>query len=600
MARRAGGSVRRPSPPAGVRHGRRAGAAAGGPRLAAWLPALALAAATGAAYHPAWRGQPLWDDAAHMTRAELRPLAGLARIWLEPGATQQYYPLTHTAFWLQSRLWDADPLGHHLVGIALHLTVALLLWRLLLALAVPGALLAAAVFALHPVHVESVAWISELKNTLSAVLFLAAAGAYLRFDATRRRLPYALALAAFTLALLAKSVTAALPAVLLVLLWWQRGRLAWRRDLAPLLPFLALGAGAGAATAWVERHHVIGALTLHFDLGPVERVLLAGRALAFYLGKLLWPAELVFFYPRWEISRSTWWQYLFPLAALVLTAALWALRRRWRGPLAAWLLFAVALAPALGFVDVYPFRYAYVADHFQYLASLGPIALLCALAAVWLAAQRSWRRTAGRAAVVLVLVALATLTWRQCRTYADAETLYRRTLERNPGCWLALNNLGVIALGRGDAAEAERLFAESLRRNPRYEAALNNLGLVLARRGLAAAATDHYRRALAIWPDYPDANVNLGNALFAAGDVAAAVPHYERALRLRPDLLEARNNLAFALVALERPLAAIPHFEAALALARRAGRTDLAAELEARLARCRSQVPTREASAPRP
>ncbi len=533
-------------------------------RGVAWLPAAALVAVTFAAYQPAWRGQPLWDDAAHMTRAGLQSLAGLKRIWLEPGATQQYYPVTHTAFWIENRLWGSDTLPYHFAGIALHLVTALLLWRILLMLRIRGALLAAAVFALHPVHVESVAWISELKNTLSGVFFAGAAWAYLRFDTTRRRPLYALALAVFSLGLLAKTVIAVLPAALLVVVWWRQGRLAWRRDAAPLLPFFALGLGASVVTAWVERRYVIGGQALHFGLGLVERVLLAGRALWFYLGKLFWPVDLMFFYPRWEIDRSSWWLYLFPLAALVLTLGLWAARRRWRGPLAAWLFFAVMLAPALGFVDVYPFRYSYVADHFQYLASLSVIVLVCAVAATWLARQSAWRLPAGRAATLAVLAALAILTWRQCRMYTDGETLYRRTLERNPGCWLALNNLGVISLGRHDDAEAERLFFASLRLNPRYEAALNNCGLVLARRGLIEESIAYYRRALDIWPEYPDANVNLGNALFAQGRLDDAIAHYTRALRLRPDLLEPRNNLAFALLAQGRPGEAITHFEAAL------------------------------------
>ena len=210
------------------------------------------------AYRPAWHGQPLWDDGAHMTRAGLQSFEGLGRIWLEPGATQQYYPLTHTAFWIEHRLWGSETLGYHLVNIALHLVIALLLLRVLQALGIKGAYLAAAVFALHPVHVESVAWITELKNTLSGAFFVGAALAYLRFDTTRRKRTYALALAAFALGLLAKTVIAILPAALLVVLWWRRGRLAWRRDVAPLVPFFALGLGAAVLTAWVERRYVIG------------------------------------------------------------------------------------------------------------------------------------------------------------------------------------------------------------------------------------------------------------------------------------------------------------------------------------------------------
>ncbi|HYN41591.1 MAG TPA: tetratricopeptide repeat protein [Thermoanaerobaculia bacterium] len=536
------------------------------PAVPLWLLVLALALVTFLAYRPAWHGGKLWDDAAHVTRPELQSLDGLGRIWLELGATQQYYPLTHTAFWIQHRLWGDDTFGYHLVNISLHLATALLLFAILRTLQVKGAFLASAVFALHPVHVESVAWITELKNTLAGVLFAAAVLAWLRFDTTRRKRAYVAALALFVLGLMAKTVVAVLPAGLLVILWWRHGRLEWRRDVAPLAPFFALGLGAGLLTAWVEKHFIIGALAIQFGLDPLERVLLAGRAFWFYLGKLLWPAELIFFYPRWDFSRVEWWAFLFPVGAVGLAIGAWELRKRWRGPLAALLFFVIALLPALGFVDIYPFRFSFVADHFQYLASLGVIVFACAAAATWWEPQTGWRRPAGLAVGLIVLATFAGLTWRQSRLYASAETLYRGTLERNPGSWLALNNLGVIRLERHDDTEAERLFFESLRLNPGYEAALNNCGFVLARRGQVDEAIGYYRRALQVWPDYPDAHVNLGNAQFVTGQLDEAIRHYERALRLRPGLLEPRNNLAFALVALGRPREALPHFEAALKL----------------------------------
>jgi tetratricopeptide (TPR) repeat protein len=334
----------------------------------------------------------------------------------------------------------------------------------------------------------------------------------------------------------------------------------------PLVPFFALGLGAGVMTAWVERHYVIGALTLDFGLAPLERVLLAGRVVWFYLGKLLWPVDLMFFYPRWEISRSVWWLYLFPLGVLGLMIGLWVLRKRSRGPLAALLFFVAALLPALGFVDVYPFRYSFVADHFQYLASLGAIVFVCAVAASWMDGQGARRRMAGQVGGLAVLAVLTLLTWRQSTLYASSETLYRQTLERNPRCWLALNNLGVIRLERQDYDGAEKLFFQSLSLNPEYEAALNNCGFVLARRGRVDDAIAYYRRALEIWPEYPDANVNLGNALFTQGKFDDAIGHYTRALRLRPELVEAHNNMAFALLAKGKPREAIPQFEEALRL----------------------------------
>ena len=358
-----------------------------------WLFAAALVLAVLFVYQPAWHGGFIWDDDAHVTRPELRSWHGLYRIWFDLGATQQYYPLLHSAFWLEHKLWGDATLGYHLVNILLHATAAVLVALILRRLAIPGAYLAAAIFALHPVQVESVAWITELKNTLSAVFYLGAMLVYLRFDQTRKTPLYWWALGLFVLGLLSKTVTATLPAALLVIFWWRQGRLSWRRDVVPLLPFFGLGAAAGVLTAWVERK-LIGAEGAAFELTIIERCLIAGRAIWFYLGKLVWPAELIFIYPRWHVSQAIWWQYLFPAAALLLLAVLWGLRRRWRGPLAGLLFFVGTLLPVLGFCNVYPFIYSFVADHFQYLASLGMITLASAGVALLLERWRLWGRPA--------------------------------------------------------------------------------------------------------------------------------------------------------------------------------------------------------------
>ena len=324
------------------------------------------------AYLPALHGGLIIDDSGHITSARMQSLHGLWRIWFELGATTQYYPVLHSAFWIEHRLWGDAVLGYHLTNALLHAAAALLVVALVRRLSLPGAWLAGFLFALHPVCVETVAWISEQKNTLSAVFYLGAALLYLDFDRTRRKSRYGLALGLFALALMSKSVTATLPVALLVILWWRRGRLEWKRDWLPLIPWLALGASGGLFTAWVERRY-IGAEGADFALTAVERCLVAGRALWFYAWKMVLPANLTFIYPRWRVDAAAWWQYLFPLAALAAAAGLWLAARRRRGPLAAFLFFAVTLLPALGFLNVYPFLYSFVADHYQYLASLGII-----------------------------------------------------------------------------------------------------------------------------------------------------------------------------------------------------------------------------------
>ncbi len=334
------------------------------------------------AYLPALRGGFIWDDDSYVTQnPALRSLAGLVAIWLKPGATYQYYPLVFTSFWAEYHLWGLQPFGYHLVNVFLHAVNAVLLWRVLRRLEVAGAWWIAAIFALHPVNVESVAWVTERKNTLSGLFYLLAALAWLRFRPLTAKVTarapdwryYWLAFGFIVCALFSKTVTLSLPAVLLLLIWWKTGRLE-KRDALTLTPWFVLGAASGFMTRWMEQQLVRGGA--EWDLSFVQRCLLAGRALWFYAGKLFWPAHLTFIYPRWEIDAGAAWQYSFPLGIAAVLVALWFFRARiGKGPLAAVLFFGITLAPALGFANVYPFRYSYVADHFQYLASIGLIAL---------------------------------------------------------------------------------------------------------------------------------------------------------------------------------------------------------------------------------
>jgi tetratricopeptide (TPR) repeat protein len=514
----------------------------------------ALLAATLLAYRPAWSGGLLWDDDHHLTRAGLRSLDGLWRIWFDLGATQQYYPITHTAFWLQSQLWGDSTLGYHLVNITLHVAAAGLVWMILHRLRIPGAALAATIFALHPVNVESVAWISELKNTLSAVAYLGAALAYLYFDERRTRAMYVAALVLFLAAVLAKSVTATLPAALLVIFWWQRGRIDLARDLKPLAPFFAIGLGLGAMTAWIERT-LIGAQGSDYQFTLVERALIAGRALWFYVATLAWPSNLTFIYPRWTIDASDATLYLYLAAVIAVAAAAWVIRGRTRAPLAALLFFVGTLAPALGFVNVYPFRFSFVADHFQYLAALGPIVLVSAgmVSLISLVARSrvpSWAVEA--AAVAVVAWPLGLMTWQQARQYVDADSLYRATIARNPECWLAYNNLGALQLDSSNAsvlADAVANLRTAVRLNPDFPEAHNNLGNGLARQRQPLLAMTEYREALRLRPAYPEAHSNLGNVLHQIGQVGDAMAQHREALELDPDSADAHNDLGIDLQA---------------------------------------------------
>jgi len=400
------------------------------------------------------------------------------------------------------------------------------------------------VFALHPVHVESVAWVSELKNVQSGLFYLLAALAYLRWalpgDATPRTRLYALSLVCFASALLSKTVTCTLPAVLALVLWWKTGRVS-RRQALGLVPFAALGAAAASLTAWMERHYV-GAAGDEWTLSFPARCLVAGRALWFYAGKLVWPSDLSFVYTRWTIDPRLWWQWLFPVAAIAVLLLLASLVRRvGRGPLVAGLAFVVTLAPALGFADVYPMRYSFVADHFQYLAS---IALIVPLVAAGAMAIRRVAPGAGSRVAALLVTALAILVWRQARVYETPEALWRATLARNPSAWMAHTNLGLVLEESKRLDEAAEHFREAIRLRPAYAEALYDLGNVLAAQGRLAEAAEQYRDALRLDDRFAVVHNNLGNVLVMLGRVAEGRRHYARALELDPGYTAARENLA--------------------------------------------------------
>ncbi len=513
------------------------------------------------AYLPALRGGFIWDDDDYVTQnPTLHDLGGLQRLWFKVGAVPQYYPVVHTTFWLEYHLWGLNPVGYHLINVLLHATAAILLWRVLLRLQIPGAWLAAVIFALHPVEVESVAWITERKNVLSAVFYFAAALACLRFVALKEpggpnRLRwswYLGALVLFMAALLSKTVTCSLPAALLLVCWWKKGRIQ-RGDVMPLLPFFVLGAGLGLMTAWIEKYHV-GAQGAAWSLTLGERCLIAGRALWFYAGKLAWPVQLTFIYPRWTLETEAGWQWLFPIAAVGIMGGLWLARHRiGKGPLVAVLFFAGTLGPALGFVNVYPMRYSFVADHFQYLAGVG----LIVLAAAGL-------NRAPRVIPATLVVLLGALTWQQAGIYRDLETLWRDTLAKNPGCWLAHNNLGPLLRNQGRVEEAMEHYHQALQNNPNNAETLNNLGVALATKGRFDEAIENYRKAIRINPNSSGALNNLGAALTAKGRLDEAIENYRKAIQINPTYYEALDNLGTALATQGRFDEAIGNYRQAI------------------------------------
>jgi tetratricopeptide (TPR) repeat protein len=368
------------------------------------------------------------------------------------------------------------------------------------------------------------------------------------------------------MALSTKTVTGTLPGALLVVLWWQRGRLFVRRDVLPLIPLFVVGAAGGLLTAHWE-------LAFNRSLGPefdftfVERILIAGRSVWFHLGKLFWPADLAFIYPRWQIDTAAWWSFAFPVGVALLAALAWSVRQRSRGPLAAWLFFGGTLFPVLGFFNLYTYRYSLVANHYQYLASLGIITLVAAVVTLGLTRRGPWRRPLGYAVCGVVLAALAATTWAESHQFANAETLYRTTIRRNPACWLAYNNLGNILVSRGRLTDAREVYEQALRLKPDLATSFNGLGMAWVGQGDLERGIESYRRAVALDPAYGEAFNNLGVALGRARLAEEAIRNYRESIRIDPGYATAHYNLANALARLGRFEEAEGHYRAALRIA---------------------------------
>jgi tetratricopeptide (TPR) repeat protein len=498
--------------------------------------------ATLAVYAPVLRGGFLWDDDKFLTQNPMIASPdGLYRLWFTTEPTD-YFPLTSTLFWVQWRVWGMDPTGYHVVNVLLHALAAMLVWRVLTRLKAPGAYLGALIFAVHPVMVSSVAWITELKNTLSIVPFLLSVLAYLRFEERPKARWYAVSLAAFMVALLAKPSMVMMPAVLLLLAWHQRGRLA-KADWLRSMPFFAMSLVLGLVTMWFQHHNAMVGEDVRPE-GLASAIASTGWAAWFYLGKVLLPVDLMMVYPRWTIDGGV--LSFVPLAMLVAAmASLWAWRRHplARASLTGMGYFILTLGPVLGLVKMSFMVHSLVADHLQYISTIGVIALVAGVVAtLWRRLGPSLQKARWVAGGAIVLL-LAAMSQSRARVFASQETLWGDNIARNPSAWVAWHNLAVLAMNDGQPAQAVAMDEKALALREPTASVHYGLGVALNALGHRPEAIAHLRRSLQLDPSKAGTHCSLGEALAGQGDLDEAAAQCRCAIALAPDYAQAFNSL---------------------------------------------------------
>jgi len=566
--------------------------------LPTWLQAALLPLVTLLVYIPAMQAGFVWDDDTTLLENIVFEKNGLYRAWLTTEFVS-YWPITWTSYWLEHELWGFRPTGYHVVNVLVHATSSLLLWRVLLRLNIPGAWFVALVFAVHPVNVASVAWITQRKNVLSMLFYLTTLLCYLRFGSTKNARWYWMAVVAFGFSMLSKGSSATLPVVLLLMAWWQRGCIS-RRDVLRSVPFFLVTALMSATEIWFQANRAIREDIIR-DAGFFERLAASGWIVWFYLHKALLPINLAFVYPLWKVDPYNWLSYVPGVMLVVMLGVCWRSRNEWgRPPLFALSYFVVTLAPILGFVDIYYMRYSLVADQYQYLSIIGVLTL--AVGGLMRTANRlaADNRLPITCAAALIVVLLGTLSWQQAATYKDEETLWADTLRKNPQSMLALVSRGVVysKQGRREIAlqyyframelhphvplipfkiaeefrtqnrfdEALRYYRQALSQAPGYWEVHSGLATLLAELDRLDEAIEHMQQAVAARPENSMLHYNHANFLRERGRLDESVIAYQHALELEPDKVAVLNNLARVLISLGRVKAAIGHLKKAVSI----------------------------------
>jgi tetratricopeptide (TPR) repeat protein len=519
-------------------------------------------------YSPAFHGDWIWDDTMYLSENPLlNDPARLWKAWFEPGSFIEYYPIEQTVQWLQWQLWGDDTLGYHLSNVALHLVSAMLVWRLLSKMGLQLAWLGGLIFAIHPMMVESVAWISELKNTLSLPPFLLAMCAWIDYENGGRRADYLKALALFLTAMLCKIAFAPFPVFILLYAWWKRGRIAVR-DVRASVPFFAISLLLSFVTQWS------GTVYLHnqlknpaaVDIGGVFfRLALSGQTLANYFAKCFWPVGPIPIYPQWKVDPSSPISYLPWLVLAGVCFWCWRNREGWgRHVLLGLGFFILFLGPFLGFLPISYLSFTWVMDHFLYVSIIGIIGLVVAGIETIDARLATAVHPISTGILTVIMGLLAFESHWYASAFTNQETFWTYTVERNPGAWLAQNNLGKILLQSGQPDKARERFVMAIRSNPEVGEPYCNLGTALAGMGQIPAAIDAFKQSLQRDPYSPETHNDLGIVLAQSGHTEEALANFQLALKSHPLYTETYNNRGNTFLQAGRIPEAIKEFQTAL------------------------------------
>jgi tetratricopeptide (TPR) repeat protein len=517
-------------------------------------------------FWPALHGGMISDDDLLVTfNPDLRSLSGLGRIWFARPSSD-YWPLTWSLLWGEWHLWGNHPLGYHLCNLLLHLFSGCLIWQLLARLGMRWGWAAGLLFVVHPLTVESVAWISEIKNTLSLPLFLLSVDHFIVSESGEKKADYWWSFGYYVAAMLSKTSVVMLPVVLLLYLWWRK-RTVSSGDFYRLLPFFAVALAFGVITLHFQTVHTPLDPVVN-DRGLITRVVGAGVIAFFYLGKFFFPVLLLPTYERWSVHPLTLLQIATIPALVFGLGYCWANRASWgRHALLGFGFFLVNLAPVVGILNMALMNITWVADHLVYLPMIGLVGISVAALELLSFRHRSWSRGLEGVLVVL-LVACACGSHGYAGYFVNEETLWRYAIRHNPTSWDAHTDLGNVLLRQGRTDEGLVHFQTALKLRPELPQSHNDVAdaLMKSAGGLNSAIAE-YEEALRLDSYYPKAEVSLGLALLKTARKSEATAHFQRAVQLDPDDFRAHYSLANALAETqENHAAAIAEYHAALAL----------------------------------